>query len=142
VSSQLQSQALGLSLAIATAIGCLAYERLVKNFSFFVVSLFVIVEYVPMMLIAAWTHNTFAQDFQKFGDHKLAIITFMASGVTCPLWYFIVRKQSVMVGATYEFKYIVILTLFYVLFGTSKLSWNLLVGIVLAVLSVWFVSKA
>lgn len=31
---QIQSQILGILLAVTTAIGCLAYEKLVKNFSF------------------------------------------------------------------------------------------------------------
>lgn len=48
---QLRSQVLGLSLAVATAIGCIAYEKLVKNFSFGIVVLAAFLFYVPTM---AW----------------------------------------------------------------------------------------
>lgn len=125
-----------------TTIGCLAYERLAKNLSYFTVGSLVCLSYIPFACGAFWLNNDIAHDRLKFWGLKWWIIVYILSGVTSPLWYFITRQQSVLAGATYEFKYIVVLAFFYALFGDNKMSWNMVLGLALAVLSVYFVSKS
>lgn len=138
---QLKSQATGLLLASATAVGCLAYERLVKNFSYATVVLCVTFSYFPFFLLALVLDNGLKADLVRLKEHKMAVLVFLFSGVTSWCWYAITRKQGVVVGALYEVKYIVVLALIYILFGTSKFTLNTLAGIVLASLSVYFISR-
>ena len=141
MSPQTQSQILGISLAVTTAIGCLAYERLVKSYSYFTVGLFVCLSYVPFWLAAIFFDNDAKHDFSHLSTNKWWILLYFLSGITSPLWYIITRKQSVMVGAIYEIKYIVVMAILYICFGSTHLSWNTMIGIVLAMFSIYFISR-
>lgn len=141
MSDQVKSQVFGICLAVSTAIGCLAYERLVKNMSYFVVGMVVSAHYVPFWLTLLLIDRGSARDLCKLGEHKWAVLVFALSGVTAPLWYYITRKQSVIVGGIYEMKYIVVLAIIYILFGQSKFTLNTLIGMVLAMTSIYFISK-
>ena len=99
MSPQIKSQLFGISLAFTTAVGCLAYERLVKSYSYFTVGLFVCLSYVPFWLAAVFFDNDAKRDFSNLSTNKWWILLYFLSGVTSPLWYIITRKQSVMVGA-------------------------------------------
>lgn len=138
MTDQVRSQLLGFSLALTTAIGVIAYERLVKAYSYFTVGILVSLSYIPFWLTAFFVQS---QDKPDLGKHKWSVLIFILSGVTGPIWYAITRKQSVAVGAIYEVKYIVIMAIIYLMFGTQKLSVNTVIGIVLAMLSVYFISK-
>jgi drug/metabolite transporter (DMT)-like permease len=141
MSPQTQSQILGISLAVTTAIGCLAYERLVKSYSYFTVGLFVSLSYIPFWIAALFFDNNVKSDFSHLLVNGWWIFLFFLSGATGPLWYIITRKQSVMVGAIYEIKYIVVMAILYICFGNTHLSWNTMIGIVLAMFSIYFISK-
>ena len=138
---QIKSQLFGISLAIATALGCLAYERIVKSYSYFTVGLILLLSYFPFVLAAVFLNNTVRNDFSRMAENKWWILLYIASGITSPLWYLITRKQSVMVGAIYEVKYIVVMAILYLFFGSTHLSWNTAIGIVLAMCSIYFISK-
>lgn len=71
-----------------------------------------------------------------------AITIFILSGTTTIIWYLITKKQGVMVGSIYEVKYIVMLALIYILFGENKFTLNTVVGITLALGSIYFISKS
>ncbi len=142
MSPQVKSQVLGLSLGAATAIGCLAYERIVKNFSYFTVGFIGCLAYVPFFTLSLLWDSQLRADVSKLGQFKWPIIIFLASGVTSPIWYLITRKQSVMVGGIYEIKYILMLALFYIFFGENKMTANTFIGICCAVASVYFISKS
>jgi len=141
VTDQIRSQVLGLSLAVVTAVGCLAYERLVKAYSYFTVGLFVSLSYLPFWLLSLCWTNTVKEDVRTLSANPGWIIIFLLSGLTGPLWYSITRKQSMLVGAGYEVKYIVILAIGYLLFGKTTPSWYTLIGVCFALLSVYFISK-
>lgn len=136
---QLKSQIYGLSLALMTAIGCIAYERIVKSCSYFTVGLLAAIAYIPFFLCALFFQSPIG-DIQNVWKHKWWVLIYILSGVTGPLWYLITKKQSVAVGAIYEVKYIVMLAVIYWIFGTTPLTWNTVVGICLAVFSVYFIS--
>jgi drug/metabolite transporter (DMT)-like permease len=141
MSPQLTSQVFGMSLAITTAFGCLAYERIVKSYSYFTVGLIILLSYIPFVLASVFFDNNIKSDFSRMAENKWWIVLYIASGITSPLWYIITRKQSVMVGAIYEVKYIVIMAILYLFFGSTHLSWNTAIGIVLAMFSIYFISK-
>ena len=141
-SDQIKSQVFGLSLALATAIGCLAYERLVKSLPYTSVCFFVWFEYFWIwMLLLLFGKDGGIPQTSYWKENKWTILVFLLSGITSPLWYIITRKQNVMVGAIYEIKYIVVLAIIYLFFGSSNLSWNTVVGIILAMFSIYFISK-
>jgi len=139
--TRLQSQAAGLGLAVATAVGCIAYEKLVKACSYFTIGLLCSLAYVPFFMASLLFEQPPARELESVAVNKWWVAVFVASGVTGPLWYLITRKQNVMTGATYEMKFIVLLAVLYWMFGTAKLTWNLLAGIALALCSVWLISK-
>lgn len=143
--SQLQSQIFGLMLGLATAIGCLVYERLVREFSYsFMLIIFQVEVFLLWFAGKALFASDLKADFAKFAFEKrfwFWAVIYIATGITSLLWYKITRSQSVMVGSIYEVKYIVILALIYILFGESKFTLNTAIGVVFAICSIWFISK-
>lgn len=142
MTDQVRSQIFGLSLAAATAIGCLAYERLTKAFCFFTVGFLACLAYLPFFTCSLYFTNTVKEDWKSFGQHKWAIALYILSGVTGPLWYTITRTQNMMIAGTYEIKYILVLALFYVVFGAKPFTLNTFVGICFALASIYFISKS
>lgn len=141
----LKSQLLGLSLGLATAIGCIFYEKLVGSLSYVTMVIIFMIEMVLLLISGLIIFpNEFAQDAHKFStDSKYwwwALI-YIGTGVTSLLWYKITKNQGVMVGSIYEVKYIVILALLYIFFGENKFTLNTGVGVGLALLSIYFISK-
>jgi len=136
---QIKSQFFGLSLAFTTAIGCIAYERIVKQSSFWMVGILAIIAYVPFIVCSTFFQKNINTWFDLW-KIKWWVLIFLLSGVTGPLWYLITKNQSVAVGAVYEVKYIVMMAIIYYFFGFNPLTWNTVVGIFLAMLSVYFIS--
>jgi drug/metabolite transporter (DMT)-like permease len=138
------SQILGLMLGLVTAIGCIAYEKLVMRCSLpftVLAGLFFTVPFSGAMLVFGisslrtdWTLAT--------PETRWWALVYCLSWVSTPLWYFLTRRQGVMVGAVYEVKYVVILAGAYWLFGDKPMSANLLIGLCLALVSIWFVSRS
>lgn len=143
--SQIKSQLIGLSLALTTALGCIAYEKLVKNYSYGVIVVLTIIFFIPLVVFYIFSgSSTLSSDFSKiFSDTKMTwyAIIYMLTWATSPIWYFIVKRQGILTGSIYEVKYIVILVLFYILFGDGKFTANTLIGCAFALLSIYFVSK-
>jgi drug/metabolite transporter (DMT)-like permease len=142
MSNQTQMQGFGLALAVATAFGCVAYERLVKNFSYPFVALFVATSYIPPFLVALYLKpGSLSEEASKLTSHRWSLLVYYLSGITSVLWYVVTRKQGVVVGALFEVKYIVVLALFYICFGDGRLSWNVVAGVALAGASIYLISK-
>lgn len=144
--SPLKSQILGVSLAVSTAIGCIAYERLVKNFSIGVIFVLATLFYVPALIGFSCLYGpTLAGDLHKLVHDRFFIgmaILYFITWCTTPLWFIITKNQSVMAGSIYEVKYIIILALFYIAFGDKPFTVNTVVGIVLALASIYFISRS
>jgi len=138
---QIISQLLGISLAIATAIGCIAYEKLARAFCYPVMILIIVCSYLPFGLIALAYDNHVRSDLQNLSKYKWPLLIFAASDVTSICWYLITRRQSVIAGGIYEIKYVIVLALLYVAFGESRFTFNTAIGLSLAIASVYFISK-
>lgn len=136
--TELISQAFGVSLAIVTACGCIAYERMVIAFPFWAVGMMVSMSYVPFWICALIFSK---EPLPPIRDHWGALLIFVCSGITAPLWYAITKKQGVLVSSTYEIKYVVILGIFYAWFGEHKITPLAMLGVLLAVASVWCLSR-
>jgi drug/metabolite transporter (DMT)-like permease len=142
MTDQAKIQLAGLMLAVTTAAGCLAYERLVKNLHYVTVGFLSSVAFMPFWVTAYLIKvPSIRSDLSKLNEHKLAVAVFCLSGCTSLFWYFVTRNRSVMVGALFEIKYIVVLALFYIFFGVGRMTWNVLAGSILAALSVYLISK-
>lgn len=142
----LKSQALGISLALATAIGLIFYEKLVNHFSFIWVSLIIILERILFAIVAYFIFDNYiGQDATKFVSEPKYWgwgVFYILTGCTGLLWYYITKTQGAMTGSLYEVKYIVMLALIYILFGDKTFNLNTAIGCVLALGSVYFVSKS
>lgn len=140
----LQSQVYGLSLAIATALGCVAYEKIVQRCSFSFILLMALAFYGPALAILTIVSGQDLRNDLRQMDRALWgwVALYIAAWVTTPLWYHITRHQGVMAGSIYEIKYVVMLAAIYWLIGSRPMSVNLLAGLGLALLSIWFVSKS
>lgn len=142
---QIKSQLLGVSLAISTAIGCIAYERLVKSFSLRVILIVCFLFYIPLFLTLFFINPK--ESISEIGnaftlkEYKWPIFLYWITWITTPIWFWITKKQGVMVGSIYEVKYIIILGLFYVFLGKQLMTWNVIIGIFLALCSIYFISK-
>lgn len=143
--TQLKSQILGLSLALMTAIGCIAYEKLVKNYSLGIILMLASFFYVPALIgIYYYDRTTITNDLNRILSDKMSMfycLLYFLTWSIVPLWYIITRKQGIMTGSIYEVKYILILALFYIVFGENKLTLNTCIGIILALCSIYFISK-
>lgn len=141
----IKSQILGLLLGLATAIGCIFYEKIVHNFSF---TFFVIIKTIEVVLTLflayMFTKSNLVADGDKlFSDSKYIIwcLIYIATGITTVLWFVITKNQGIMVGSIYEVKYIIMLALIYIAFGDNKFTLNTAIGVALAMLSIYFISK-
>lgn len=142
----LKSQILGISLAITTAIGCIAYEKLVKNFSINMIFMLGVMFFVPAIICySAYDKDAIAKDWTKLIHDKyliIAAVVYTLTWITVPIWYSITKSQGVMAGSIYEVKYIIIMALIYIAFGENKFTINTAIGVVLAMGSIYFISKS
>lgn len=139
--SVLCSQILGISLAVTTALGCIAYERLVKSCGYGLVGMLVSLSYLPFWATFVVIDGYDSLNLRNLKGQWMWCFLFLFSGITGPLWYQITRHQSVMTGAIYEVKYIVVMIVIYAALGTQKVTVNTVIGFCLALGSVYFVSK-
>ena len=89
--------------------------------------------------------NDVRGDYQKFiADPTFLWLSLGRSfviAITSVCWFYITKNEGVMVGSIYEIKYIVIMALIYIVFGESKFTWNMAIGVSLALGSIYFISK-
>jgi drug/metabolite transporter (DMT)-like permease len=142
----MKSQLTGILLGLATAIGCVFYEKIVTSFSYLSMMILYLVFEIPLILIIGYFAfgNDIKNDYQKFiSDPKYWywVAIWAASGVTSICWFYITKKQGVLVGSIFEVKYILILSLIYIFFGENKFTVNTGIGIILAMASIYFISK-
>lgn len=145
--SQIVGLALGLALGLGTAVGCIFYEKLVLGLSFFGwLVTFKLLEWVVLIPFGWYLlpHDLTADLTRLRADWKLLIQGLLCVTMSCTsvFWYMITRKQSVMAGALYEVKYIVMLAVIYMLGGSRPVTTNTALGIVFAMVSIYFVSKS
>lgn len=143
--TQIKSQILGLILGLATAIGCIFYEKIVNNFSY-LTFIFIFGVELTLLGIAGYCifPNTLSTDINKlFSDSKYIwwAVFYICTGVTSLLWYIITKDKGVMTGSIYEVKYIVMLSILYIIFGDNKFTINTAIGVMLAIGSMYFISK-
>ncbi len=145
MTEQVKSQILGLGLAFATAIGCIFFEKLSKNFSKLT---FMIIKITESLILCAIAATFFSKNIQSEYTlmtssikYPLYVVGYIATGVTTILWFTISKNQDVMVSSIYEVKYIIMLAVIYILFGEEKFTVNTLLGVVLALCSIYFISK-
>lgn len=143
--TSLKSQILGLSLGFITAIGCIFYEKIVHNFSFLTFLLILITEQLLLFSVGYFIFpNELEADYKKFISEPKFLyysLAYIATGATSILWFVITKSQGVMAGSLYEVKYIVIMALIYIAFGENKFTINTAIGLVLAMGSIYFISK-
>jgi hypothetical protein len=143
--SQLQSQILGILLAIITALGCISYEKLVKNFSFGIIILLATLFYVPVLVgMFLYSKGTLGAEVVKLVHDRTFLMYaafYVLTWITVPLWYVITKNQGVLVSSIYEVKYIVVLAIFYLLWGDRNITVYTAAGLVCALMSIYFISK-
>lgn len=140
----LKSQALGLCLGLSTAIGCVLYEKLVVRLSYMTMAGIFLAEYLLFGLaFGLLFKNDLTKDYQALSEPKLGLyaILYILTGITSPIWYYITRQQGVMVSSLYEVKYVVMLAILYWMFGVHKLTPNLVAGTLLALASIYCISR-
>lgn len=137
VNQQIKTQAIGLALAASTAIGCVAYEKIVKTSSYFTTGLLVSLSYLPF-----WAASRFfqSQECESRCDAKWIVI-FLASGCTGPMWYWLTKTKTVLTGAVFEVKYIAILVISSIVIGEKGVTAYTVIGSIMAMLSIYFISK-
>lgn len=142
---QIKSQILGIMLAVTTAIGCIVYEKLVKNFSLGIIILLTALFYIPVLAgIIFYSRGEFNADVIKLIHNKTFLLyafIYVLTWATVPLWYIITKNQGVLVGSIYEVKYIVILCIFYIVWGDRAITMYTGIGVVCALMSIYFISK-
>ena len=90
-------------------------------------------------------NNNVPNDYSKFISEPKYMwwsLIYIGTGVTSILWYIITEKQGVMAGSIYEVKYIAMMALIYIIFGDNKFTINTAIGVILALFSIYFISKS
>lgn len=143
---ELKSQVEGLGLAVLTAAGCIAYEKIVKASRLSSILFISLLFYLPAFVWLAWRDwvGTANEMRRIWTDPSLRwwSATYLVTWLTTPLWFMITKEQSVLAGSLYEVKYIVILAVFYFFIGQQRLSINLAVACVCALASIYFISRS
>lgn len=143
--SPAKSQILGLILGLATAIGCIFYEKIVSHFSYLTFLIILLIETICLLVVGYFIFpNELQQDYQKLTSepkYMIWALIYITTGVTSILWYVITKNQGVMTGSIYEVKYIVMLAVLYILFGDKDFTLNTGIGVGLALGSIYFISK-
>lgn len=134
---QIKVQIFGIMLAVSTAFGCIAYEKIVKTQSFFVVGLLAMAAYLPFCIFSP----IFQPSFKSEPVNKWWIVLYLASGCTGPLWYWITKTKTVLTGAIFEVKYIAVLVICSILIGEKGITAYTVLGAFLAMASIYFISK-
>lgn len=141
----MKPQLLGLLLAFSTAVGCIFYEKLVTVFGYHMILTIILIEYILLFVAGHFVFgNTLQKDLGVFVSepkHFLWAGMYICTGITGLLWFYITKNNGVMVGSVYEVKFILMLSLFYVFFGEQKFTINTGIGICLALVSIYFISK-
>jgi drug/metabolite transporter (DMT)-like permease len=145
MTSQVKSQIIGLLIGIFTAIGCIVYEKLVKQCSMGMILLLATLFYVPAVsYYLIFKFEEIQKDTVTIWNNNTLIwcaVLYVATWATMPLWYTITKKQGVMVGSIYEVKYIAMLAIFYIIIGENKFTMNMGIGVLFALISIYFISK-
>ena len=68
-----KSQVLGIALALLTAIGCIAYEKIVHRFSFFLLLMIKFFEYAVLFTGLSLFRSTPAQDWMDFKQEPMPV---------------------------------------------------------------------
>lgn len=142
--SQFNLQVIGILLAVITAMGCIAYEKMVNSFSYCTVVMFVVLSYFPFFIISIFSNNQLMSDLSKIKEStslKWSIFIFMISGATSYCWYYITKIKGVMVGGVFEMKFLLILALFYIICGTNPMTTNVIIGLIFSLLGIYFITK-
>lgn len=137
MSEQIRVQIFGLLLAVTTALGCIAYEKIVKSSSYFFTGLLVSLSYALFWLPSKWIQPK----VEPLELNKWWVVLFIATGCTGPLWYWLTHTKTVLVGAIFEVKYIAVLVLFSLLIGGRGVTAYTVLGGLLAMASIYFISK-
>lgn len=129
-------------LAIGTAVGCIAYEKLVKQYSYGVILWLIMLYCVPALAGFVIFDKGCASDIRNVTLRwNWPAFVFFSTSYTSILWYIVTKRQSVMAAGIYELKYIVVLAVVYLLFGDKPISSNLVIGLILSLGSIYFISK-
>lgn len=152
--TQFKSQILGLILGLGTAIGCIFYEKLVHNFSYRFFLIVLGIDTAILFLLSLFPfvgknipsvgNGSLQADCIKFFSNSQYIlygIGYISTCITGLLWYGITKDSSVMVSSIYEVKYIVMLAVIYIIFGDQRFTLNTAIGVLLALSSIYFISK-
>jgi len=143
--TQLKSQILGITLALLTGIGTIAYEKIAKNFSYSIIVIGLFIEALILLITnLVFMDSNFKSDLTKItSEPKYLIWLFLwvITAVTSILWYIITSKQSAMTASLYEVKFIICMAFIYILFGENKFTWDTAIGTVLTIIAVYFISK-
>lgn len=143
--TQLKSQILGIALAILTGVGCIAYEKIAKNFSYSMVMVGWAIEFLILLAFnVVLMQSDLKSDITKMQAEPKYLwwmLLWASTAVTSVLWYIITSKQSAMTASLYEVKFIICMAFIYIMFGESRFTWNTAIGTVLTIVAVYFISK-
>ena len=140
---QIKSQFLGVILAVLTAIGIISYERIVKSYSYTAIAFCnFAIALLAMMFFVVYKPSSVIDISKVISNHSKDVVIFMVCYIaTSFIWYYLTLTKNVMASSLFEIKYIVVLAVIYVFAGEQKMTANMIVGIVLALSSIYFITK-
>lgn len=141
--NQIKSQFLGVILAVLTAVGIISYEKIVKTYSYSAIALCNLLLSISCLGLFLMYQPNSIKDIKKVLTYstKDVIIFISCYLIVSFIWYYLTLTKNVMVSSLFEIKYIVVLAIIYIVAGEQKLSWNVVVGVMLALSSIYFITK-
>ena len=134
----MKSQLMGICLAVFTALNVICYEKIVKNTTVWTTQYALgLLPILFLFCVMPWRPSEFLQR----NVWLPTIIMFFASIIVTLFWYKITKNQSALTGSIYEIKYAAVLLVMYSIWGTGTITKNSVIGIICALLSVYFTSK-
>lgn len=129
-------------MAISTAMHCILYEKLTKANSLVVICFLNALIYFILALLSSFSSQpTNLESVMKIPPY--IFISYISTWIFSSwIWYTVTTSQNVMTSSLYEIKYIVVLSVFYIIVGENKFTLNTLLGLIFAMCSIYFVSKS
>jgi hypothetical protein len=138
-------QIIGVLLASLTAVGCILYERLVANLSYSTVLLILLLNYGTWFVVSLFLPGSdLSNDWRIFRSHDHCwwwAALYIATGASSVIWYYVTRQNGVLASSVFEAKYVAILAVIYLACGAKPVTWSVGLGLVLAIASLYFISR-
>ncbi len=134
----------GIILAIMSGLSCLWYEKLVKNYSYFIMLftgfIYYVIVLVGFIIYKPSNLNEITMLFSNKSD-TITFLLYMLTFIISPIWFFITKDTNVETGIIYEIMYVPIIAIIGYYFYQKQIDPKFWIGASLMLIGVYIINK-